>query len=108
MKKDTYTTTHWQKEGNDQWQQMTTINYGRSIGKTDFMETYVNGILQEPIRVLNKKHWPYQFKIDGKYNIAEIERWCYERFKSGNWRNYGRMIAFKKQSDATLFVLIWS
>jgi len=61
------------------------------------------------MRVLNKKYWPFQYKVvpekDAGRQVAELERFCYEHFKSGNWRNYGLHFAFKRQSDATFFVL---
>lgn len=97
------TLAYWKKE-NSKWTHITEI---RSGGKT--LETYVDDILQENMRVLNKKYWPYQFTMDRKkHNIDELERWCYDKFKSANWRNYGNLFAFKQQHDASYFLLFWS
>lgn len=95
------TVTKWIRE-NGEFQVITTVKQGNAE------LTYVNGILEEPMRTLNKKYWPFQFKINTKHDPYDVERWCYERFKSANWRNYGRMIAFKRQEDATIYALIWS
>jgi hypothetical protein len=60
----------------------------------------------------NKKHWPYQFrmlpKLDAWEQMCQLEAYCYEHFKSGNWRNNGLYFAFKRESDAALFVLRWN
>lgn len=57
------------------------------------------------MRVLNKKYWPFQHTVSNK---ADAEKWCYENFKSANWRNVGVTFAFKNGHDATLFALKWS
>lgn len=44
------------------------------------------------MRVLNKKYWPFQHTVSNK---ADAEKWCYENFKSANWRNVGVTFAFK-------------
>lgn len=54
------------------------------------------------MRVLNKKYWPFQHEV--KDWIA-AEKWCYQNFKSSNWRNVGRTFAFKRGEDATFFLL---
>ena len=72
-----------------------------------YVQRYANGVLEEPMRVLNRKYWPFQFVITN-HDIYDIERWCYENLKSRNWRNYGRMIAFKTSADATLYSLRWA
>lgn len=63
------------------------------------------------MQVLNKKYWPFQFRVlpkeDAWAQKIELERYCYESFKSGNWRNYGLYFCFKRQEDATLFALRW-
>ena len=62
-------------------------------------------------RVLNKKYWPYQFAMLSTEHVdqlATLERWCYDNFKSGDWRNYGLRFAFKRQEDAVLFRLRWA
>lgn len=82
------------------------------------IQEYVNGILQTPMRTLNKRYWPHQFFLHQMESKArnfkeypamrqDIERWCYEQFKSANWRSYGMVFAFKRQADATLFALRW-
>jgi hypothetical protein len=102
-----FTMTHWQKDcPSGGWNQVTTIMCGRGVGKSMFQQEYINGILNEPMRVLNKKYWPFQIQMT-EPDYGEQERWCYANFKSANWRNYGRMFAFKRQEDATLFMLRW-
>ena len=59
------------------------------------------------MRVLNKKYWPHHVTL-GPVKIEQAERWCYERFKSSEWRNVGTYFAFKQGADAILFVLKWS
>ena len=101
--KKTNTLQYWKQE-NSKWIHITEI---RSEERT--LETYVDGILQENMRVLNKKYWPHQFTMDRrKYDVDKLERWCYDKFKSANWRNYGNLFAFKQQHDASYFLLFWS
>jgi hypothetical protein len=57
------------------------------------------------MRVLNKKYWPHQVVVK---EIGDAERWCYENFKSSQWRNVGKYFAFKHGPDATMFMLRWS
>ncbi len=57
------------------------------------------------MRVLNKKYWPHQVTVK---DTQDAERWCYDNFKSGNWRNIGRYFAFKNGQDATMFMLRWA
>lgn len=57
------------------------------------------------MRVLNKKYWPHQVQTE---KMLEAERWCYEHFKSANWRNVGTCFAFKYGPDATAFALRWT
>jgi hypothetical protein len=57
------------------------------------------------MRVLNKKYWPHHVEVKDDYD--EKERWCYENFKSSEWRNVGHYFAFKRGEDATLFRLRW-
>jgi hypothetical protein len=58
------------------------------------------------MRVLNKKYWPYHVAaVDG---ADAKERWCYENFRSADWRNVGPYFAFKRSEDATLFALRWT
>jgi hypothetical protein len=58
------------------------------------------------MRVLNKKYWPHHVQVGS--NAGEVERWCYENFKSSEWRNVGTYFAFKKGADATAFALKWT
>lgn len=103
------TITYWQKEHGKDWETITThMHMGRGIGKSTYTQTYINGILQEYMQVLNKKYWPHQFKMDYSKDIDKMERWCYANLKSANWRNYGTYFAFKKQEDASYFLLMWS
>ena len=65
------------------------------------------------------RHWPYSFEIND-HNRIDAERWCYERFKSRNWRDYespSKMIGlqavncifyFKRAQDASIFSLRWA
>ena len=99
----------WQKIGNSENWENKVFTIGRRAGKSTYVQMYINEILQEQqMRVLNKKHWPHQFKMDSKRDIAEMERWCYNNLKSANWRNYGTFFAFKNQADASYFLLFWS
>jgi hypothetical protein len=60
----------------------------------------------------NKKYWPYQFRMlsesDAWGQVCRLEAYCYDNFKSGNWRNSGLYFVFKRQQDATLFALRWA
>lgn len=58
------------------------------------------------MRILNKKYWPHHVPV--KADTVEVERWCYENFKSSEWRNVGSYFAFKRGADATVFTLRWS
>ena len=37
---------------------------------------------------------------------VRLERWCYENLKSANWRNDGLYFVFKREQDASMFVLV--
>ena len=58
------------------------------------------------MRVLNKKYWPHHVEI--RDETGEAERWCYQYFKSSDWRNVGRYFAFKNGDEATMFSLRWA
>lgn len=64
------------------------------------------------MQVFNKKYWPYQFRMlpppEPWEYVHQLERFCYDHFASGNWRNNGLLFAFKRESDATFFKLKWS
>ena len=57
-------------------------------------------------RILNKKYWPHHVQVTAR--AEDVERWCYENFKSSEWRNVGAYFAFKRGEDATLFSLRWA
>jgi hypothetical protein len=57
------------------------------------------------MRVLNKKYWPHH--VNTKDDTGSKEKWCYERFKSSEWRNVGPYFAFKRSEDAVIFTLRW-
>lgn len=63
------------------------------------------------MQTYNKKYWPHQFRMlpppDPWPYVSELEKFCYDNFKSGNWRNNGLYFVFKRQDDATLFLLRW-
>ena len=59
------------------------------------------------MRVLNRRYWPMAVEIKVE-NKADAERWCYDNFKSADWRDIGYLFYFKKEHDATLFALRWS
>ena len=58
------------------------------------------------MRILNKKYWPHHVKVEDE--VSNKEKWCYENFKSSEWRNVGAYFAFKSGQDAMLFTLKWS
>jgi hypothetical protein len=58
------------------------------------------------MRVLNKRYWPYH--VAASDGADAKERWCYERFKSSEWRNVGPYFAFKREEDAIMFTLRWA
>lgn len=54
--------------------------------------------------MLNHKYWPYQVFIPW-HSVDEAERFCYNSFKSRNWRNYGAFFGFKNKNDWVWFKL---
>jgi hypothetical protein len=58
------------------------------------------------MRVLNKRYWPHHIKVADE--VGEKEKWCYQNFKSSEWRNVGNYFAFKSEQDAMLFTLRWA
>lgn len=62
------------------------------------------------MRVFNKKYWPHQIILQhtGVPYVDTLERYCYETFKSANWRNHGLYFVFKNGEDCTLFALRWA
>ena len=60
------------------------------------------------MRVLNKKYWPYQTRIESDCSVESLEDWCYTNIKDRNWRNEGYYFVFKYGTDATMFALRWT
>lgn len=56
---------------------------------------------------LNSTYWPYALRVK-TYDMFPAERFCYDNFKSRNWRNRGTKFAFKRKEDYEWFVLRWS
>lgn len=66
------------------------------------------------MRVLNKKIWPYEVKIDKhperRYVTEPDPRvlWCEQNLKPNTWYSFGfnnMLFGFKKHEDAVLFSL---
>jgi hypothetical protein len=61
------------------------------------------------VRTLNKKIWPYQYRVVPGENALEqsrtLEQFCQERFDVEDWYNDGLYFAFKREDQATLFLL---
>ena len=55
----------------------------------------------------NKTYWPY-VKMVAWNEYAPAERFCYDNFKTKNWRNRGQHFAFKRKEDYEWFILRWS
>ena len=55
----------------------------------------------------NARYWPYSVEIE-TFDMFDAERWCYNNFKSRNWRNRGKHFAFKHEKDYVAFLLKWS
>ena len=64
------------------------------------------------MQAYNKRHWPHQFRMlpepDAWEQMCKLEAYCIENFSHGTWRNNGLYFVFKRQQDATLFLLKWS
>lgn len=58
-------------------------------------------------KVFNTKYWPHQYYVN-YLDRKEVERWCYDNFKSRNWNSYRNQFVFKRKEDAMLFALRWS
>lgn len=55
----------------------------------------------------NKTYWPHVIEISfNDYDNAE--RFCYDNFRSRNWRSLGPYFGFKRKEDYEWFVLRWS
>lgn len=67
------------------------------------------------MQVLNKKYWPYQYRMSHyrstkEYDsdlsfIEELERFCCHSFERENWRSIGLYFCFKREEDAAFFTL---
>lgn len=55
----------------------------------------------------NPTYWPHVLKVE-THNMIPAERFCYQHFKSKNWRNLGTKFAFKRKEDYEWFILRWS
>lgn len=66
--------------------------------KIDKMNVTVGGPM------LKHKYWPYQVYIEWD-KVKEAERFCYDSFKSRNWRNHGAFFGFKKKNEWVWFKL---
>ena len=83
-------------------QQITGVQPMTSITGRIFTENYSFGISY------NVKYWPHQFHLDKDWGeVMLAERWCYQNFKSRNWKHSGHRFVFKREADATLFALKW-
>ena len=40
--------------------------------------------------------------------VRDLERFCYDNFKTNEWRNEGYYFAFKQDTDYTFFMLRWN
>lgn len=71
-----------------------------TLGKPDYI-----------MRVFNHRYWPHQVHVPRGHDqnvyaqIQQLERYCYDHFHSGNWRNHGLYFVFKRHADATMFAL---
>ncbi len=63
------------------------------------------------MQAYNKRYWPHQFRMlpepDAWEQAERLERFCYDHYRSGDWRNNGLYFAFKREQDATHFLLRW-
>jgi hypothetical protein len=46
-------------------------------------------------------------EVDAWDQAQKLERFCYEHYRSGDWRNNGLYFVFKREQDATHFLLKW-
>ncbi len=63
------------------------------------------------MRVFNKELWPYQYRMlpesDAWEQMCKLEAYCIDNFERGSWINDGLYFAFRRQPEATLFLLRW-
>lgn len=55
----------------------------------------------------NKTYWPHVIEIT-VHDYDKAERFCYDNFRSRNWRSQGPYFGFKRKEDYEWFVLRWS
>jgi hypothetical protein len=55
----------------------------------------------------NQTYWPH-VKMVAWNEMFLAERFCYDNFKTRNWRNRGQHFGFKRKEDFEWFVLRWS
>lgn len=63
-------------------------------------------VLEFDHSLFNPTYWPYTIKVE-THNMFPAERYCYQHFKTKNWRNRGTKFAFKRKEDYEWFVLRW-
>lgn len=71
---------------------------------------YSNELVQrmlDELHEFNSTYWPYTIKVETS-DIFNAERFCYQHFKTKNWRNRGTKFAFKRKEDYEWFMLRWS
>jgi hypothetical protein len=80
------------------------------VGYHEPMNDKVKSLMKEWFaeEELNSNYWPYQFDLKDWRNINVVEQFCYQSFKSRNWRNRGRYFGFKRKQDYEWFLLRWS
>ena len=63
------------------------------------------------MRVFNKELWPYQYRMlpepDAWEQMCKLEAYCIDNLERDSWINDGLYFAFRRQPEATLFLLRW-
>lgn len=63
------------------------------------------------MQAYNKRYWPHQFRMlpesDAWEQVCRLEAFCYDNFRRADWRNNGLYFVFKREVDATHFLLRW-
>lgn len=86
------------------------------MGNTEPMNTnsvhnLIDSQILAQLRKLNKPsktYWPHQIILTSWRDVNPAERFCYDNFKSSNWRNIGGDFYFKRKEDYEWFVLRWT
>lgn len=71
---------------------------------------YSNLLIQKMLDELNEfntTYWPHTLEIK-LHDVIPAERFCYQHFKTKNWRNKGTKFGFKRKEDFEWFVLRWA